>query len=135
MPAEESAEKIVRILATRPVSCAVIDRDHVFRTLFSQVLDDLGFLVYGFDNSYEFLRKNKEGRFDIVILSWNSKPISGMKVVERIRRNGEPYPSLIIGCEGGESVSLQLALAPIGFLFKPFDAQHLMTMLLKALGE
>jgi FixJ family two-component response regulator len=116
------------------MSCAIVDADSEYRSHLAKVLDDLGFLVLEFGDSRCFIVQNKECRFDIVILSWNIEPIPGVQVVEAVRENGEPYPSLIVECDGGESVSLQLVLAPIGFLFKPFDAQHLMQVLEKAIG-
>ena len=130
----EAANNIVRLLRECPKACAIVDNDDEYRNHLSKVLDDLGFLVFSFGNSHEFLIQNKACRFDVVILSWNIEPIAGVQVVETIRENGEPYPALIVECDGGESVSLQLAIAPIGFLFKPFDAQHLMQMLEKAVG-
>ena len=69
------------------------------------------------------------------MLTWDSEPIDGTRVVEEMKSCGRPYPALIVECNGGESVSLQLVLRPTGFLFKPFDAKHLIGVLAKALGE
>jgi DNA-binding NtrC family response regulator len=98
------------------------------------VLDDLGFAVSSFNNGNEFTEIYKKVRFDVVIISWDICPNLGGMVVESIRHRGEPYPALIVACDGGESVSFQLALSPVGFLFKPYDAKQLMEILCKAVG-
>lgn len=129
----ELAEKIVMALRERPMSCAVVDVDDEYREHLGRVLEDLGFLVFSFGNSREFETQQADCRFDVVILTWNAEPVSGGEVVESIRRLGEPYPALIIECDGGESVSFHLALAPVGFLFRPFDAGRFMEVLGKAI--
>ena len=130
-----TATRIVRVLGTTPMSCAVLDEDPEYLAHFSKVLDDLGFAVATFDDSDDFINYYKRIRFDIVIIAWNAKPTSGGIVVEEIRHRGEPYPSLIVSCDSGESASFQLALPPVGFLFKPFDARRLMRVLGEAVEE
>jgi DNA-binding NtrC family response regulator len=132
---EGVAKDIVETLKGHPMSCAVVDGDVEYRNHLAKVLDDLGFLVFHFGNSREFEIQHRECRFDVVILSWSVEPLSGGAVVESIRRLGEPFPALVIECDGGESVSFQLALAPVGFLFKPFDVGHLMEVLRKAVED
>ena len=132
---QSSASNIVEILQERPMSCAIVDADEEYRGHVAKVLDDLGFLVFAFGNSREFEEQHKACRFDVVILSWSIEPLSGGVVVESIKEQGKPYPSLIVECDGGESVSFQLAIAPAGFLFKPFDAKHFFEVLEKAVGE
>jgi len=131
----ELAEKIVAALRERPMSCAVVDGDDEYRAHLARVLDDLGFEVSSFGGSGDFEKQQRDFRFDVIILSWNVEPVPGGEVVESIRRLGEPYPALIVECDGGESVSFQLALAPVGFLFKPFDAGRLMEVLGNAVED
>ena len=127
----DAANRIVAVLDRSPMSCVVVDTDAEYRGHLAKVLEDLGFLVFCFGDGHEFERQCEECRFDVVILSWSVELLGG-GVVESIRRAGKPYPALIIECDAGESVSLQLAIAPVGFLFKPFDARHLMEVLGKA---
>jgi len=130
---EHSLEYIIGSLKNNPKTCAVIDNDDEFLEVIRRILQGYGFLVFGFNDSQEFVDSYDKGQFDIIILDWELLPVSGMEVIEMIRSEGEPYPALIVACDGGESVSFQLALPPIGFLFKPFDTQRLSTMLVKYL--
>lgn len=130
-----TATEIVRILDGCPMSVAIVDSDEQFSILLTQVVEDLGFIVKRFDHGRDFERAYSPGKFDVVILSWEVVPVSGAQMVESIRNAGEPYPSLIVECDGGDSISFQLALLPVGFLFKPFDAPHLMGVLSKAVKE
>ena len=129
-----AANSIVETLREKPMSCAIVDADPEYRAHLAKVLDDLGFLVFEFGSSVLFQEQHKACRFDVIILSWNIEPLSGGVVVESIRELGKPYPALIVECDGGESVSFQLAIAPVGFLFKPFDSRHFFEVLEKAIG-
>ena len=131
----ELAENIVRVLAKGPKVCAVVDSDRKFTEPFAKVLNNLGFEVFVFNNSTEFVTQSEEYRFDIVVIAWDVQPISGMQVVEKIRNAGVPYPAIVIACDVGESVSFQLAISPVGFLFKPFEAGQLMQILSKSIGD
>jgi len=124
--------RIVRMLDTTPMSCAILDNDQEYLTHLDKVLDDLGFSVSSFLNGNDFVQEYKSRRFDVVVVSWDIQPTSGGMVVESIRHRGGPYPSLVVACDGGASVSFQLALSPAGFLFKPYSAQQLMDVLEKA---
>ena len=128
----DKAKNIVDILRRRPMTCAVINRDLEYRGLLAKVLCDLGFSVCLFQDSVEFWPEHRLRGFDLVVLDWEAPFVGCAGLVESIRGLGKPYPALIIEHTVGESVSFQLAIAPVGFLFKPFDAAHLMGVLEKA---
>jgi DNA-binding NtrC family response regulator len=131
----EIAEDIVLILSKNPKTCAIVDQEEEYCEHLSTVLNDLGFDTFVFFEHKEFNEKCCDYNFDVVIVSWDSKFFLGEDVVESIIKCGEPYPSVIIGCDGGKTLSFQMAIPPVGFLIKPFDAKHLMEIVRRAIGE
>lgn len=131
----ELAENIVRLLMKTPMSCAIVDKEEEYCEHLSNVLYDLGFDVSIFDDAKSFKPAYNKSKFDIVIVSWDMESFMGENVVEAIKECGEPYPSIVLGCDGGGSLSFQLALPPVGFLFKPFDANRLFEVIHRAIEE
>jgi DNA-binding NtrC family response regulator len=131
----ETVEYIVEILSKNPKTCAIVDQEEEYCEHLSKVLNDLGFGTFVFIGHEEFSDKCCDYNFDVVIVSWDSEDFMGEDVVESITECGEPYPSIIIGCDRGKTLSFQSSLQPIGFLFKPFDAKHFMGIIKRAIGE
>jgi FixJ family two-component response regulator len=129
----EVAKDIVNILTKNPMSCAIVDPEKEYSEYLSNVLYDLGFDMSVFNNEKDFNSVCCKSNFDIVIVSWDMETFLGEDVVESLRKCGEPYPSIIVGCDGGNSVSFQLALSPVGFLFKPFEAKRLFEVVRRAM--
>ena len=130
----EVAKDIVNILTKNPMSCAIVDTEEEYSEHLSNVLYDLGFDMSVFNNEKDFNAVCCESNFDIVIVSWDmEETFLGEDVVKALRDCGRPYPSIIIGCDGGSSLSFQLALPPIGFLFKPFEANRLFEVVRRAM--
>lgn len=111
------------------MSFGVLDSDSEYVKGLVKVLDDLGFQTYVFNKEDSFEKEYTKSRFDVVLLSWG---LGGERVCESIKKVGEPYPSVIVGGEGGGTVSIHLSIPAVGFLFIPYDAEHLMNTLLKA---
>ncbi len=126
------AREIIDTAGPKGLSCAVVDEGE-YGVFLADVVEDLGFSVYVFREGKVFEDEYKKNRFDVVILSWN--PLWGESAVAFVRMEGKPYPSLIVSSDGGESVSFNLAISPVGFLFKPFDVRHFMETLLKAVKD
>ena len=131
----ELAENIVRLLMKTPMSCAIVDKEEEYCEHLSNVLYDLSFDVSIFDDEKSFKSEHSKSKFDIVIVSWDMDSFMGENVVEAIKECGEPYPSIVIGCDSGGSLSFRLALQPIGFLFKPFSANRLFEVIHRAIEE
>jgi len=131
----ELAAKIKNRLGRFPMSCAIIDGDKVFSEILVELMSGLGFVVSEFDSGSEFSEVYENFRFDVVMITWNADGFSGAEVVAHIESLPEPYPSIIVMFEDNASISVQLSLAPIGFLFKPFDSNRVMTLIWGAIGE
>lgn len=117
------------------MSCAIVDKEEKYCEHLADVLYDLGFDVSIFDNEKEFDSVYSDSKFNIVIVSWSMDSLMGENVMETIKIYGEPYASVIVGCDGGNSLSFCFDLRPAGFLFKPFDADRFFEVIYRAIGE
>lgn len=129
---KDVAREIIEIASSKGLSCAIVDSGE-YGVFLADVIEDLGFSVYVFTDEKVFEDEYKVKRFDVIILSWD--PFWGESAVTSVRMAGEPYPSLIVSSDGGESVSFRLAISPAGFLFRPFDVNRFMETLLKAVED
>ena len=131
----ELAEKIQKRLARLPMSCAIIDGDSGFTEVLVELMSGLGFVVSEFETGVEFSEVYENYRFDVVMITWNTDGFSGAQVIAHIESMLEPYPSIVVMFEDNASISVQLSISPIGFLFKPFDSNRVMTLIWGAIGE
>ena len=129
------AKELSEMLARRPLSLVVVDDDEKYRNIISELLVELGFIVSGFSEASEMMDIYCQFRFDIIILQWEFEEMTGVVAMDEMYRIGKPLPSVIVSCEGGKSVSITAPFSPSAFLFKPFNSEKLIDMLLEVIGD
>jgi FixJ family two-component response regulator len=132
---EGIAKKMAERLEENPMSCAIVDDDEKYREHLSFILQSLGFDVWLYGDGENFEIGHCDKGFDVVIVSWEVEPFLGEHVFESIRKCNKPHPKVIIGCDGGQTLSFHLDLPPFGFLFKPFNAKRFMEVMQKVMEE
>ncbi|WP_395396644.1 response regulator [Novosphingobium sp. BL-8A] len=116
-------------MASAP-TVAIIDDDEDVRDALCELLEVMGFICLGFDGGSAFLSEFSSGRFDCVITDIRMPEISGLDVIDRLRRIDSRTPVIVL-TSAMDEYSRQRAEASgaCAYLMKPVDD----AMMLKAL--
>jgi len=119
-----------------PCEVLIIDDDEIILDLMADFLNSSGFQVESATTAEEALKKVKVKAYDAIITDLN---LPGLKGTEVVKRALDLYPETIIFVITGEA-SIQSAvqcmkLGACDFIPKPFEMQHLVSLLQDALDK
>jgi DNA-binding NtrC family response regulator len=98
------------------------------------ILRDLGFEVFGTDNGKHAVLMQYHEPFDLLVLHWNNKELSGDKVMAAMVLLCDSLPKVIV-MSGQDVISFHFSIPVSSFLFKPFGSDRVIKAVWTALGE
>ena len=106
----------------------VVDDEEVIRSLFKEVLEELGYTVIAAETGSEGLELVKQQDFDLVFLDLKMPGMDGAELFRQIRTIKPQLPVIIItGYPDSELMARALAQGPLGIMKKPFSDSDVIT--------
>jgi len=113
----------------------VIDDDPTVRSLISRAIDEAGFLTEVAASAEEGLVKVKSGTFDVVIADIVLPGMSGLDLVDKIRKEDGVDVIIVTGYGHDHSYSEAVSRGASDFVLKPVRAEELILRLRRVLQE
>lgn len=116
----------------------VVDDHRTMRAIVAQQLRELGFhSIDTAGDAVTALTMLAQRRYSLILSDWNMEPMSGIALLENLRRNPShaAIPFILITAESRpENVLEARRLGVDGYLVKPFDRAGLKAKLAAVLG-
>ena len=118
----------------------VVDDEDYMRSLLSLALAHRGFSVTTAVDATEALAlfagdSETPAHFDLLLTDFNMPGVTGLELIETLRRNGERLPCLLMSGSPNETLATEaLGRGCTGFIRKPFTGPALAQFIWKALG-
>jgi len=114
----------------------IIDDDESMRLACLQTLAEAGFRVHAVSSGALALERTKGETFDVVLLDLMMPGIKGMDVLKALKRHDAGVAVVVITGYGTIDTALQAGrFGAYDFLCKPFDAEHLLSLVKKAVSS
>ena len=113
---------------------AIVDDDEALREAMECFVQSLGYNVSTFGSAEEFLKSEQISRTSCLITDLHMPGLSGLDLQDRLIAQGHRFPIIFITGYPDENARVRAMKAgAIAFLSKPFNADHLIGYLDKAL--
>ena len=113
---------------------AIVDDDEALREAMECFVQSLGYNVSTFGSAEEFLNSEQVSKISCLITDLHMPGLSGLDLQDRLIGTGHRFPIIFITGYPDENVRAHAMNAgAIAFLSKPFNADHLIGYLDKAL--
>ena len=113
---------------------AIVDDDDVVRGAMKSFLRSLGYNVSTFGSAEEFLNSEQVDDTSCVVTDLHMPGLSGLDLQDRLIAAGHRFPIIFLTAYPDEDVRMRAMKAgALAFLSKPFNADHLIGHLVKAL--
>jgi putative two-component system response regulator len=111
------------------------DDDHLIRRFLSDALALGGFdATPAYDGAEAIRLLDKRGRFDLVVCDYSMPGANGVEVIEHAQRVDPTLPCIIVTAYHDLDLAMRAMRAgAVGFIPKPFKADHLLTVAGRAL--
>lgn len=104
----------------------LVEDDATFALLARHVLEGEGFTVHGVATVAEALASTRDARYDCIILDLGLPDANGLTVVEKLRRDGQSTPVMVLtGTLDRESTVRLLDAGADDYVTKPVDVDEL----------
>ncbi|HHG75036.1 MAG TPA: response regulator [Persephonella sp.] len=116
-------------LPDRDIKILVVDDMATMRRIIKGLLEQLGFKnIDEAEDGKVALQKLKTGKYDFVVTDWNMPNMTGLELVQEIRKDPElkHLPVLMVTAEAKkENVLLAIKAGVNNYIVKPFTAEVL----------
>jgi FixJ family two-component response regulator len=113
---------------------AVIDDDESIRRAVGCLISSLGFAIEAFGSGEEFFLCGNPQGVSCIVLDFYMPGMSGLEVQKRLVELGSHVPLIFMtACRDERVRSRALAAGAVGFLFKPFSEEALLSGIYSAL--
>lgn len=114
----------------------VIDDDDAVRQSLEFLLMTAGISVQGFESAKAFLETLPQVRSGCVITDMRMPEITGLDLLRRVKEINGDLPVIVITGHGDISLAVEaMKIGAVDFLEKPFDDEHLLTVVRSALNR
>jgi excisionase family DNA binding protein len=106
----------------------VIDDEEAIRSLFKEMLGQLGYKIASAANGLEGLQLIEQNDFDLVFLDLKMPEMDGAELYGRVKTIKPELPVIIItGYPESELMTRALTYGPFGIMHKPFSQSDIVT--------
>jgi FixJ family two-component response regulator len=113
---------------------AIVDDDDAVREAMKLLMRSLGYHASTFDSADEFLKSGQVDDTSCLITDVQMPGLSGIELQDRLVARGHRIPIIFITAFSDENVRMKAMKAgALAFLIKPFNYDHLIDYLEKAL--
>ena len=121
-------------MKTAPV-ISIVDDDESVREATKGLVRSLGYVAVTFESAEEFLNSGRMRDTSCVIADVQMPGVSGVELQDRLIADGHRLPMIFITAFPEDRTRTRaLEAGAIGYLSKPFDEEHLIGCLDKALA-
>jgi CheY-like chemotaxis protein len=116
----------------------VVDDEQSVGTFVATRLQQFNYSVTVFDDPRDALEASENGirRFDAIVTDLTMPHISGMELIQKLRKNRPTLPAVVISGYNKNVASTKLAAMPqVAVLLKPFTGDYLALALGQLLGQ
>lgn len=114
----------------------VVDDEKNIRTLFRDELEDEGYVVESAHSGREALEQIQKQEPDLVILDIRMEDMTGIEVLEQLRKTNETLPVIMCTAVRGLKDDFTIWDSKVNdYITKPVDLEDLKAKVRKALGE
>ena len=103
----------------------VIDDETMVRTMLADALEVFGYAVDAVDSGKAALACFAAGRYDVVMTDLLMPDMSGLDVVEKLRRVDPSVPMILLTGAGGGSLSTDTRAEGVLMIYKPVSLMKL----------
>jgi CheY-like chemotaxis protein len=103
----------------------VIDDETMVRTMLADALEVFGYSVDAVDSGKAALARFAAGRYDVVMTDLLMPDMSGLEVVEELRRIDPSVPMILLTGAGGGSVATDARVEGVLMIYKPVSLMKL----------
>jgi len=117
-------------------SILIADDSAEIRTFIEQtVLKPAGYTVYSVGDGMSALTLIRELHPDVVLADQHMPSLKGLDLIRRVKRDLPMLPVILMTAEGSEALAVEAMRAgAVDYLVKPFDAEHLLAAVGRALA-
>lgn len=113
---------------------SIVDDDESVREATKGLVRSLGYVAATFESAEEFLESGRLGETSCIITDVQMRGASGVELQSRLIADGHRLPMIFVTAYPEERIRARaLEAGAIGFLSKPFDDEHLIGCLDRAL--
>jgi FixJ family two-component response regulator len=113
---------------------AIVDDDEALREAMKSLVRSLGYGVSTFGSAEEFLKSEQVSDTSCLITDLHMPGLSGLDLQDLLIARGHRFPTIFLTAYPDEDVRIRAMKAgAIAFLSKPFNADHLLGYLERAL--
>ena len=114
----------------------IADDSVEIRTFIEQtVLKPAGYTVYSVGDGMSALTLIRELQPDVVLTDQHMPSLKGLDLIRRVKRDLPMLPVILMTAEGSEALAVEAMRAgAVDYLLKPFDAEHLLAAVGRALA-
>lgn len=114
----------------------VVDDDEVSREMLMEALRRSGYQVHGAESAEEALRLVEKTMFDLVLTDVRMEGISGIELVERIKKKSPDVPVVVMTAFGNSDITIEAIRAgAFDFVSKPFQLEKMRRIIANALEK
>lgn len=115
------------VVLPRPFRVAVVDDEPTMRRSFARLLRSTGYDASVYSSGHEFLDACQREHLDCAFIDWQMPGLSGVEVLEHLRRRGIGMPvAMLAAIDDPEVRKTCKALGTRFFLLKPADGTALL---------
>ncbi len=105
----------------------IIEDDDNLRTILEKRFDEIGYVVDSADNGEDGLFKGREYPADVAVIDLGLPRISGMEVIQTLRKEGIDFPIIVLTARGSwQDKVMGLDAGADDYLVKPFHFPELL---------
>ena len=114
----------------------ILDDNPSVRDALKWLVESVGLTAIGFDSVPDFLEAPKDAETGCIILDLRMPCMSGLEVLELLRRDGVQLPCIILSAHGDvDSAVRAMKAGAFDFIQKPYSDQSLVEVIQRAVNE
>lgn len=113
----------------------IIEDDEDVRASTRALLEAMEYTVWEFQDAEGYLKKTESVQAGCIVLDYNLPGMSGMDLVDTLRRDGVYTPAIIVSANGSSLASRAAKLGIAAVLQKPLAADALSRLLRQILSK
>lgn len=114
----------------------ILDDNPSVRDALKWLVESVGLIAIGFDSVRNFLDTPKDAESGCIILDLRMPCMSGLEVLELLRRDGVALPCIILSAHGDvDSAVRAMKAGAFDFIQKPYSDQSLIEVIQRAVNE
>ncbi len=116
----------------------IIDDEEIIIKSLSKLLEMNGYEVFIAKNGQDAIIMTEEENFDLILTDIRMPGTNGLEVMEHIynhiqEKGGKKIPTIFITGYADETIEKKVkALAPVAYIYKPFNNEELLSTIKKA---